>query len=570
MVLVVTGGWSGGPGWHRLTGVVILCAILCMGLTGCREPEKAPRNLLLSAAPETPPDTGRLLVLGLDSMNWYTLGPLLRRGMLPALERVRMQAARGDLKTLKPTLSDVIWTTIMTGKLPAAHGITAVLVADPATGAMVPAASSHRRVAALWNMLSGRGVPAVFVKWLVSWPAERMRGGMVTQRYRYEELPDRDYPEGVGLAPPAAPRWPGPEYDDAVALRQDRASRYHMAYLQDWIPDDLVTFGQGIYAQKKLRPTVLAVFFWGLDRIQHHYFAATHIEPRGVAAWAGAPRVIPAYYEYYDGFVAEYLADCGYETVVILSDHGMEEADDPNRFMVQAKPEPGAKQFRVRQVSLNRVLAEMGLLVMDDEGRIDWQRTVLYEAEGRFDPWRRELYMNPDDRVAGARDAAMEKVRGIRDESGVALFAGVTAAPGRPGVIQCRLNNGVPDDARLVLNRVVPLGALIESQVAGTGQHHHAPPGILLVAGDAVEPGILARAAVADVCPTVLTALGLPVARDMDGKALPVFTARFRAEHPPATVDSYDGMAVRRVPGSGGKTSVDEELEERMRRLGYL
>jgi hypothetical protein len=51
------------------------------------------------------------------------------------------------------------------------------------------------------------------------------------------------------------------------------------------------------------------------------------------------------------------------------------------------------------------------------------------------------------------------------------------------------------------------------------GSHERAPDGFLLAFGTDVQPGHLARASIADVAPTILYFLGVPVAHDMDGHA---------------------------------------------------
>ena len=68
--------------------------------------------------------------------------------------------------------------------------------------------------------------------------------------------------------------------------------------------------------------------------------------------------------------------------------------------------------------------------------------------------------------------------------------------------------------------------------------------GVLLLRGDGVRPGtFVADAAVEDVVPTLLYALGLPVGRDMAGTALTgAFEPAFLATHPLGFVPSYERL----------------------------
>src|SRR5215475_11872176 len=94
-------------------------------------------------------DRGRVIVLGLD-------------GMEPSVRRLRDGGASGLLRSQKPLLSPIIWTTIATGKPPDAHGIGHFVATNPQTGKQLPVTSRMRKVKALWNVLSdagdGRGV----------------------------------------------------------------------------------------------------------------------------------------------------------------------------------------------------------------------------------------------------------------------------------------------------------------------------------------------------------------------------------------------------------------------------
>jgi hypothetical protein len=77
-----------------------------------------------------------------------------------------------------------------------------------------------------------------------------------------------------------------------------------------------------------------------------------------------------------------------------------------------------------------------------------------------------------------------------------------------------------------------------DAQLSGT--HERAPDGFMLAVGAAVQPGEPERGSVADIAPTVLYFLGLPIGRDMDGRArTDVFKAEFTASRPVTFIPSY-------------------------------
>lgn len=74
-----------------------------------------------------------------------------------------------------------------------------------------------------------------------------------------------------------------------------------------------------------------------------------------------------------------------------------------------------------------------------------------------------------------------------------------------------------------------------------------AADGVLLLGGEGVRPGTLITGAeLVDVTPTLLYGLGLPVARDLDGRLLTeAFTAEFLDSHPLTFVPSYEALRAR-------------------------
>jgi hypothetical protein len=93
--------------------------------------------------------------------------------------------------------------------------------------------------------------------------------------------------------------------------------------------------------------------------------------------------------------------------------------------------------------------------------------------------------------------------------------------------------------------------------------------GLLALSGEGATFGILGEVPPTTVAPTVLTALGVPIAADLAGTpARSMFTDLFQTGFPARTVATY---GERRRPGQvrTGKP-LDQEMIERMRSLGYV
>ena len=105
-----------------------------------------------------------------------------------------------------------------------------------------------------------------------------------------------------------------------------------------------------------------------------------------------------------------------------------------------------------------------------------------------------------------------------------------------------------PEDLVLIVSShgmepLTPLKRVLERLVGDplvSGTHERAPDGFALAFGPAVRPGRPDRGSVADITPTVLYFLGLPIGRDMDGTArTDFFQPAFTASRPVAFIPSY-------------------------------
>jgi len=90
------------------------------------------------------------------------------------------------------------------------------------------------------------------------------------------------------------------------------------------------------------------------------------------------------------------------------------------------------------------------------------------------------------------------------------------------------------------------LVGVLTGTAVGAATHAGAPDGVLLVVGEGIRPGATpARASVLDVAPTLLYLLGLPVARDMEGRVLTeILEPAFARQNPVTFIPSYESLAV--------------------------
>ncbi len=65
----------------------------------------------------------RLIVVGIDSGCWEYLDPLIRRGEITNIARLRDNGTAGILRSVIPPVSSVAWASFMTGKNPGKHSL---------------------------------------------------------------------------------------------------------------------------------------------------------------------------------------------------------------------------------------------------------------------------------------------------------------------------------------------------------------------------------------------------------------------------------------------------------------
>lgn len=169
----------------------------------------------LGSTPAPPPvdfaviPTGMVVrVVGIDGLDRRMAGEMIARGEMPHLQALLAASAHGPLRAEPEQVPAIVWTTIATGRGPAAHGIhsagarrlpgmrTPVPLAEGssfsrALGAAAdllrltrtqPASSVLRGAKAFWNVASEKGLRVLVVNWWATWPADPVNGQVVTDR----------------------------------------------------------------------------------------------------------------------------------------------------------------------------------------------------------------------------------------------------------------------------------------------------------------------------------------------------------------------------------------------------
>ncbi len=322
----MTRGLNAKPWAAALTIAALLLSVAVAFTTGCGG---------------VPPAVHKVVILGVDGMDWQIVDPLLEQGKLPNIAALIDRGVRADFRSLEPVMkSPVIWTTIATGKGPQKHGIADFLRNTD----QAPLYNSNGWLARpIWDILSEEGYTTGVINWLVTWPAQPLNGYMITERILYRpedgfEPQERStYPEELAeeLAPYArplsdvdveelAPLLRGTKWRDAPTASLESA----VLSLRDIYGNDETIRGVAKYMlDSREQPDFFAVYLSGVDMASHFFWGPMdpstvdiQMDPEMVEACS---EVIPRYYERMDGILGELLARLDEDSTIILcSDHG--------------------------------------------------------------------------------------------------------------------------------------------------------------------------------------------------------------------------------------------------------
>jgi predicted AlkP superfamily phosphohydrolase/phosphomutase/tetratricopeptide (TPR) repeat protein len=282
----------------------------------------------------------KVLLIGWDAADWKIATPLLDQGLMPTLDDFINHGVMGNLATLRPILSPMLWNSIATGKRADKHGILGFMEPDPQTGNVRPVTSTSRKVKAIWNILTQRGYKAHVLGWFAGHPAEPINGISVSDLFPYAVGPlDKEWPLPPGAVHPESMR------DTFAKLRMHPAELTEAAILP-WIPraaeidqekdkrlqsfakiltENLSIHNAATWILKNEPWDFMAVYYNGIDHFCHGFM---HFHPPRME---GVPEdqfeiykdVVNGAYRFHDMMLETLLELAGPDTTVILaSDHG--------------------------------------------------------------------------------------------------------------------------------------------------------------------------------------------------------------------------------------------------------
>jgi Flp pilus assembly protein TadD len=304
---------------------------------------------IAAATSQAPP----VIFIGMDGADWQLLDHYIQKGAMPVLAQLRREGVSGILDTEPPALSPLLWNTMMTGRSPLDHQILDFTRFHPQTRVKEPITADMRRVPAIWNMATygGKDV-AAFGLW-ATYPAEPVRGTLVSDRFFTFLFSEASPPPGVVFPPALEQR--------ARHILQSVEKKIDFARVKDYLPwleeaeynERIKTkdpYGHPVSALRRIlietelydelasevlarrQPALSLIYLQGTDTVGHVFAAFTaprqpEVSEEDFKRYSHVPE---RYFRYVDSLLAKYRdrARKSGGVLMLASDHGFHWFED--------------------------------------------------------------------------------------------------------------------------------------------------------------------------------------------------------------------------------------------------
>lgn len=416
----------------------------------------------------------KMILIGIDAASWRIIAPLLEQGELPTIASLMRDGVSAPLKSLSGYKSPALWTSIATGKMPEKNGVlyfsnlfldipklklkkdltTNVVINWPyrvgkifskdrknpssttrfarkiyvysmlkygklleklKIGGNYLVTGTFRIEKTVWEMLSEEGTTVGVIGWLVTWPADKVHGFVVSSKAveglnkvyqtstKFKMNDHRGgitYPENLLEDLKQFNATPYSISDQEInfifnslgesAIEQirsahfDRKNKFNF-FAQLYLSDSF-TAKAGIHLRDSLKPEFLIVYLPGLDGIQHIFwqysfpqeFPFLKISSEDITTFKN---VVSNYYKFLDQQIAALIE--GYETVMIVSDHGMDSI--PKKHFDHSAIRSGQHEESPDGILIMKGLHIKRDVKLQEAHLLDIAPTVLYLMEKELD-----------------------------------------------------------------------------------------------------------------------------------------------------------------------------------------
>lgn len=317
--------------------------------------------------PDFAPDPDRkVLLIGWDGADWKTITPLLDAGLMPSLQGVIERGVMGNIATLSPPLSPMLWTSIATGKTADKHGVLGFTQPSEDGTRVQPVLGTSRKVKAVWNILNQLGLRSNLVGWWPSHPAEPVNGVTISDFYHRVKGPVYDpSPMPTGTVHPSS-------YADLLSSLRVHPQELTAQHMLPFVPDaeTLPPTHRGLgqiaktlaeaatiqaastFLLEHTEWDFMAIYLDAVDHFGHGFMKYRPPYRNGLdrTEFEAYKGVMDAAFQFHDMMLGRLLELAGDDaTVILMSDHGFH----PDHLRPDSLPEePAGPAYEHREYGI--------------------------------------------------------------------------------------------------------------------------------------------------------------------------------------------------------------------------
>ena len=324
------------------------CVLSAFAVAGCDSSRKENPPAENEKTSVLDSEVGRVFLVCIDGATWDIIDPLLEKGQLPNFQELIAAGQRGTLKSLMPSRSSRIWTSVATGVAPEKHGILDFVYEKDSKRHLYT--SEMIRVPTLWDIASANGIPVGVTNYWFTYPAWPIKGFVISDHtipsrserliafFSKNESPAAD-PEHLVYPPKLWDRIkplleatpivsPDTEVDSPTAINYKNMT-YRIYNIE---AEDKLVIDMAIVADREFTPQLMAVYLKGIDRASHWFWRFFHpddpnyeFERQNARQIKLYEDVIPKVYRQTDALLGKLRARLNPDDVIIVvSDHGFQ------------------------------------------------------------------------------------------------------------------------------------------------------------------------------------------------------------------------------------------------------
>jgi hypothetical protein len=346
-----------------LFGLAVLASVVApIALRGVGLRDE-PRQAATAPAGLAAAEDRSVMVLGVDGASFDMIALAVAEGRLPNFGRLLEQGASMHLATLRPTQPGPVWTAMATGKRPWRNGVRSAAtyqsVLGGASADLLPdfcfahalvtfgllaetlQTSTSLEALPIWAILGRAGLSSTIVRWPLTWPAQPLRGALVTDEFH------RASPFRLALSEPGL-TYPTSLVTDLATIARPVTSGSGVVTDQGpgqtprALDDYYLALTGRIVEQVPAHFT--AVRLEGLDTIGHYFLRYALPQEFGDVSdeeRARFGRVMDQYYAALDAEIGRLLGRMGSDDLLLVaSPFGLEPLSVPKRLLEQVLGNP--------------------------------------------------------------------------------------------------------------------------------------------------------------------------------------------------------------------------------------